>query len=111
MSTGTTIAIVAGGVLVVGIIFVVANRPQPQPTFVQGGQSSPGLQGDAALLYAGLAGGGSLLSGLMTGIANLSRSSGKDGGSNKNPYTGFDPSRPVDQGGSLGTGWQPRGDT
>lgn len=79
MADKGTIILIFGGVAVLGIgayILIDANRQAnlQSQRFMNPNTGQPALQGDAALLYAGLSGGGNLLSGLFRGIGAMNQS-------------------------------------
>jgi len=80
MADKGTIILVFGGIAILGVgayILIDANRQaniQAQQ-FGNPNTGQPALQGDAALLYAGLSGGGNFLSGLFRGISAMNNNS------------------------------------
>jgi hypothetical protein len=78
MADKGTIILVFGGIAILGVgafILIDANRQAIQAQqFMNPNTGQPALQGDAALLYAGLSGGGNFLSGLFRGIGAMNNS-------------------------------------
>jgi len=93
MADKGTIILIFGGVAILGIgayILIDANRQaniQAQQ-FSNPNTGQPALQGDAALLYAGLSGGGNFVSGLFRGIGFLNTNSNNN---NWQPPPGWEP--------------------
>jgi len=94
MADKGTIILIFGGIAVLGIgayILIDANRNAniQSQQFGNPNTGQPALQGDAALLYAGLSGGGNFLSGLFRGIGSLNTNNNNN--NNWQPPPGWAP--------------------
>jgi len=113
MASGATIAIGIGAVAILGIGAVIimnaSNNANIQAqNFNNPNTGQPALQGDAALLYAGLSGGGNFLSGLFRGIGALNTNNNTPSQVNYGNYA-WNPSQPIGPGNSpaaFGTPFQ-----